>query len=383
MQAWTSFKLEEVVETAIDYRGKTPPKTAQGIPLITAKLVKNGRIQEPDEFIPELIYDEWMTRGLPEINDVILTTEAPLGEVALLKIKKVALAQRIIVLRGKNGVCDNVFLKYYLQSPMGQEELIARASGTTVEGIKAAELKKISIFLPSFPEQRAIASVLSNLDGKIDLLYSQNKTLESMAEALFRKWFVEGENVDWEDGKLGDIAHNPRRTIGPDRIKPGTPYIGLEHMPQHSIALCEWETSYELQSNKFEFMEGEILFGKLRPYFHKVGVAPLHGICSTDILVISPRNQAWYGLVLGIVSSTEFVNAMDSGSEGTRMPRTCWNHMASYDIKIPPERLAAQFTNEVKPLLSKIRNNIMSIHTLARVRDALLPKLMAGDIRVR
>src|SRR5438067_1337144 len=98
MGEWKEYKLSQVIDKFIDYRGKTPTKTISGIPLITAKIVKNGKILEPNEFIAPRDYDLWMTRGLPEIDDVVLTTEAPLGEVALLKDKNVALAQRIITL---------------------------------------------------------------------------------------------------------------------------------------------------------------------------------------------------------------------------------------------------------------------------------------------
>ena len=125
-----------------------------------------------------------MTRGLPEIDDVVLTTEAPLGEVALIKDKNVALAQRIITLRGKKEFVFNPFLKYYFQNETGQHELQSRASGTTVFGIKASVLRQVPVVLPPLPEQRAIAAILSSLDDKIDLLHRQNKTLEAMPEAL-------------------------------------------------------------------------------------------------------------------------------------------------------------------------------------------------------
>ncbi len=188
MSEWKEYKLRDVVDKFIDYRGKTPTKTSFGVPLVTAKIVKGGRIIEPTEFIAAKDYDSWMTRGLPEIDDVVLTTEAPLGEVALLKNRNVALAQRIITLRGKYDLCHNPFLKYYLQSNIGQQLLQARSQGSTVEGIKAAELKELEISIPSLPEQKAIAEVLSSLDDKIDLLHRQNKTRESLAQTLFRQW---------------------------------------------------------------------------------------------------------------------------------------------------------------------------------------------------
>ncbi|MCP4398742.1 MAG: hypothetical protein GY801_15770 [bacterium] len=85
-----------------------------------------------------------------------------------------------------------------------------------------------------------------------------------------------------------------------DELLPNSYYIGLEHMPRKSIALTNWGNAEEVESNKFIFKEGECLFGKLRPYFHKVGVAPIDGICLTDILVIAPKSPEWYGYVLGI-----------------------------------------------------------------------------------
>ena len=174
MSEWREYILEDIIDKFIDYRGKTPKKTSSGVPLVTAKIVKGGKILEPNEFIAKEDYDNWMTRGLPEVDDIVLTTEAPLGEIALIKNKNVALAQRIITLRGKKRYVHNPFLKYYFQSSQGQYELDSRASGTTVFGIKAAVLRKIPVSLPSLPEQKAIAEVLSSLDDKIDLLHRQN-----------------------------------------------------------------------------------------------------------------------------------------------------------------------------------------------------------------
>lgn len=205
MSEWQEYILENAVERFIDYRGKTPPKTDSGIPLVTAKIVKNGSIQTPKEFISEETYNKWMTRGFPKKNDVVLTTEAPLGEVALLKNADVALAQRVILIRGKSGVLDNGFLKYFFQSREGQYVLQSRASGTTVFGIKASVLKKVPIPVPSLPEQKAITAVLASLDNKIDLLHRQNKTLEALAQTLFRHWFIDGAEDDWDYGVIGDL----------------------------------------------------------------------------------------------------------------------------------------------------------------------------------
>ena len=169
MEEWKTDILENLLEVLIDYRGKTPRKTSCGIPLVTAKIIKGGSILQYDEYIAEEDYDSWMVRGFPKPGDVVLTTEAPLGEVALLGVDKVALAQRVVTLRGKAGVLDNAFLKYFLQSSLGQNRLSARETGTTVTGIKQSELRKIEITFPSYETQCRISSMLKAIDNKIAL----------------------------------------------------------------------------------------------------------------------------------------------------------------------------------------------------------------------
>ena len=188
-------RLEDCMAAIIDYRGKTPRKTSSGIPLITAKVVKGGRIKTPTEFIAIEDYDFWMRRGIPRLGDVLITTEAPLGEVAQLCQQRVALAQRLILLRGKSEVLDNRFLKFLMQSAPVQHQLHARATGTTVLGIKQKELRQIGLALPPLPEQRAIAHILGTLDDKIELNRRMNETLEAMARALFKSWFVDFDPV--------------------------------------------------------------------------------------------------------------------------------------------------------------------------------------------
>src|SRR5690606_38318560 len=181
-------------------------------------------------------------------------------------------------------------------------------------------------FPQSIETQRRIADILSALDEKIELNRQTNATLEAIAQSIFREWFVDGEDVDdWEVGNLGDIAENIRRSVQPSEIEPDTPYIGLEHMPRKSIALSEWDTASDVMSNKYQFKQDEFLFGKLRPYFHKVGVAPLDGVSSTDILVVAPKEDDYYGVVLGHISSVDLINHTTAASTGTKMPRTNWS----------------------------------------------------------
>ena len=183
------------MDAIIDYRGKTPKKTEFGVPLITAKIVKAGYVQTPTEFIAEDNYDDWMVRGLPEIGDVVLTTEAPLGEVAQLTDSNVALAQRIVTLRGKKGLLDNDYLLCAMQSDYVQHQLESRATGSTVKGIKQSELRKILLPIPPLDEQIKIARVLKTLSDKVSLNSQLNQTLEEIAQTLFKSWFVDFDPV--------------------------------------------------------------------------------------------------------------------------------------------------------------------------------------------
>ncbi|CAM4018315.1 restriction endonuclease subunit S [Cohnella lubricantis] len=403
---WKTFILEEVLEILIDYRGKTPKKTDTGIPLITAKIVKNGAILPPNEFIDEKDYDSWMVRGLPKVGDVVLTTEAPLGEVAQLSNSNVALAQRIVTLRGKANVLDNGFLKYYLMSNIGQSRLKERESGTTVTGIKQSELRLVQINMPDYETQIGISKILHSIENKLELNNAINNNLEEMALALFKRWFVDfefpNENGEpykssggefeesemglipngWKLGSIGDIATHRKDTIKPEDIPNGTVYVGLEHVPRKKLALDSFGISDNLESNKTCFKNGDVLFGKLRPYFHKVSVAPFSGVCSTDIIALNATEETYYGYLVSHLFSERLVDYVTQCSNGTKMPRTNWNDISRYKIVIPTAKVTSDFTGIFKGIVNKMQTNFFENQQLTQIRDTLLPKLMSGELQV-
>lgn len=273
----------------------------------------------------------------------------------------------------------------------------------------------IPVMWPPPAEQESIGRALGALDDKIELNRRMSETLEAMARALFKSWFVDCDPVrakaeardsglpqpitdlfpdrfddselgeipaGWRPGMLGDIAQHVRRAVEPEEVDDGTAYIGLEHMPRRSIALAQWGRADGLTSGKFQFERGEILFGKLRPYFHKVGVAPIDGVCSTDIVVVRETAEDWFGLVLGTMSSGEFVDYTNARSTGTKMPRTSWSEMARYPLAVPPISIARAFTDCVKPMIDRIIAAIHEARTVAEIRDTLLPRLISGEVRV-
>lgn len=163
-----TYRMEDALDSIIDYRGKTPKKSDEGIMTLSAKSVRDGYIDYSQcYFISREEYDRFMVRGFPQVGDVLMTTEAPLGVTARLDRDDVALAQRLLTLRGKDGILDTGYLYYYLRSSVGQVKLRERQTGTTVTGIKQAEFRKIEIDLPDIETQRKTASVLEAVDKKI------------------------------------------------------------------------------------------------------------------------------------------------------------------------------------------------------------------------
>lgn len=416
MTEWRTEPLEECLDVLLDYRGKSPPRSGQGIPVLSAKVVKSAGLLRPiEQRIASGYYSTWMVRGLPRTGDVVMTTEAPMGEVIQLdeETAQFALGQRIVCLRGKKDKIDNAFLRYLLASPKQQAILAGYATGTTVLGISQKALRSVPITFPTFRRQQLIGELLSSLDDKIELNRRMNETLEAMARAIFKDWFVdfgptrakmesrtpylapdvwslfpdrlddEGKPEGWKLGALGDVAQQVGETANPEVLHPGTPYIGLEHMPRKSIALSQWDGAGKVTSGKTVFRAGDFLFGKLRPYFHKVGMAPVDGICSTDIVVLRPRVPEASAFVLTCISQDVFVAFTDRTSDGTKMPRTSWNRMERFSMCLPSQRGLKTFNTIVEPMLGRIASNIHESRTLGALRDLLLPKLMSGEIRIK
>ena len=289
-------------------------------------------------------------------------------------------------------------------------------SGSAQPSLNRNFIYPIPVRVPKPAEQKAIAAVLGALDDKIELNRRMNATLEAMARALFQSWFVDFDPVrakldgrqptgldpataalfpghleesplghipkGWTAGKIADIGTNSRRGVQPSAIAPNTPYIALEHMPRRSIALGDWDDSADVASGKSAFKKGEILFGKLRPYFHKVGVAPIDGICSTDILVLAPKGPEWFGFLIGHASSDELIQFTDLASTGTKMPRTNWGDIGTFKVVLPPKPIAAAFTRIIRPTIDRMHANLHQSRSLANLRDTLLPKLLSGELSV-
>ena len=416
-----TLRLEDALERIIDYRGKSPPKSLTGTPVISAKVVKSGRILRPiEQTIEPSYYKEWMRRGIPQVGDVVLTTEGPLGEVAQLdeETANFAIGQRVVVLRGKNKVLDNTFLKFKLLSFEQRRIIASFATGTTVEGISQKALRSVPIDLPAYPEQLAISRLLSALEDKIDLNRRMNETLEEMARALFKDWFVdfgpvraklEGRDTPslapeiaalypvqfgedglpdgWRSGPLSSIIRHTTAGMSPEAT-PSKLFLHYSIPAFDSGQQPIKEFGLAIKSNKTVVPEGAILMSKLNPTTPRVwlvGNEVGERICSTEFLVYTPvrsvlRSFAYCQLLEG--RFRQRLEGMVSGTSNSHQ-RVSPGAVMGLEIVLPPEGLALAFHEIAGALLGHVETNRTESQTLAALRDLLLPKLMSGELRVR
>ena len=153
-------------------------------------------------------------------------------------------------------------------------------------------------------------------------------------------------------------------------------------MPRGSITLTDWSQAVGLSSAKRRFEVGDILFGRLRPYFQKVGVAPIHGVCSTETLVLRPYEDFDRALVATVASSDELISYVSAAATGTRMPRASWNDVKEWPVPALSRDQRVQLGEQTGPMLSSLAQKTAESHRLSALRDALLPELLSGRIKV-
>lgn len=282
-----------------------------------------------------------------------------------------------------------------MQTHQYQRTIANSSTGSTVHHTSPSKICDYKFFAPDIRAQKKIADILSAYDDLIENNRKQIKLLEEAAQRLYKEWFVDlcfpgheytkvvdGVPEGWRKTTLDEICSVRKETLAPNKIDIGTPYIGLEHMPRKDICLSKWGNSSEISSNKFRYYEDDILFGKIRPYFHKVGFALNSGVTSTDAIVLKSTKGLWSFLLM-TVSSSEFVSyTYQNCKEGAKMPRADWKQMKSYPIMIADRTIQSTFEEQIYAITRKIKVLALQINWLSEARDRLLPKLMSGEVEM-
>ncbi len=292
---------------------------------------------------------------------------------------------------------DRGYLYYLMCDPEYRLHLKATATGSTVKHTSPGRIGDFLVHLPNLAYQKRIALILAAYDDLIEVNRRRVAILEEMARRLFEEWFVhlrfpghvtvpvhdtpEGSSPEgWRSGTFGELVSEMRDTVRPSMIDNLTPYVGLEHIPRRSTTLSEYGTAGGVVSAKLRFERSDILFGKIRPYFHKVAVAPFAGVCSTDAIVLRPRSSQVAGLATAIASSDGFVAHAVQTSNGTKMPRANWTVLARYPVRMPPDELLRRYNAVAVAWIDQAIVLTAANARLVAARDLLLPRLISGDL---
>lgn len=301
---------------------------------------------------------------------------------------KIVLLSSIAIIRLKDGF-NPYFYAYYMRSPDAQFLMRNKfISGSAIPRVVLKDFRSVAIPIVPIAEQTVTTEVLKSLDDKIDFLHRQNKTLEQLAETLFRQWFVEEAKESWEEITLSEIAKHVKKNINPSN----SPNIFFKHysLPEFDMGKEPIvEIGREILSNKYQVVSNSILVSKLNPRTPRIWmvygeITENNCICSTEFQVIKPKNNNWYGFIYCFLKSNRVTQELAGASSGTSGSHQRVNPRDIFNLSLlkPHESLVEKFDNITKEYWPKILNNQNQIRTLTQLRDTLLPKLMSGEVRV-
>ena len=403
MSDWQDLNIGSICIKIIDYRGKTPEKVLSGTKLITSKVIKNSRILDNAnfEYIRDDKYEEVMRRGKPEFQDILLTTEAPLGEVALIKSdEKIAIAQRIILLRADQDKVIPDFLFYSLRGPIGYNRVQQKGTGTTVLGIKNPELKKVILPIPPLPTQQKIAKILSNYDDLIENNLKRIKLLEESARLTYEEWFlrfrVDGKKLDidaatnlpfgWEYSGLNNISTftNGYAFKSKDFVEYGHPVIKIKNIDGKMVDV---HNTNRISANdvlkvndKFKLHEGDLLIAMTGATVGKLGFVPYsNDACYLNQRVGKIQSEYLFFTFLAL-SGTSGQKQILNFAGGAAQPNISGDQILAVKNIIPAKDILDKFELLSNNALSQILNFTRKNQLLKEARDILLPRLMTGMI---
>lgn len=421
---WPLVAVEEVCDLIVDCVNKTAPVSlsATSFRMIRTTNVRNGRIDLADcRYVDQETYEKWTRRARLQFGDVILTREAPIGEVGFVKeYEGVFLGQRLMQYRANPEVLDARFLLYSFLSPELQNQFGSHeGSGSVVSHIRVGDCFKFKLRLPPLREQKSIAALLGALDDRIALLRETNATLEAMAQALFKSWFVDFDPVHanagtraatlpaelqalfpsaftdtpqglvpdrWQVGVVGDVAQQKKGSINPMQAPERLfEHYSLPAFDSNQVPVLE--QGEKIKSNKTPLPPNAVLLSKLNPHIPRVWLPfgySASAVCSTEFLVYSPINSASKEFIYSLFTSVNFLMNLQQLVTGTSNShqRVKPDHVVGLELVIPSQDILAEFESAVKPLFERIGHNRQQVQTLVTLRDTLLPRLISGQLRL-
>jgi len=364
--------------------------------------------------------DTKLRKGKLSRYDVVLTTRGTVGNIAYFDesapFNHIRINSGMVILRARVQELLPRYLYLFLRSTSFQSQVALLTTGSAQPQLPIRDIYRIEIPIPSLDEQRAIAHILGSLDDKIELNRRINETLEAIARAIFKSWFVDfdptrakAEGRDpglpkpladffsdsfedselgeipkrWAVGKLGDLlAQRVERCVASSETA-ARPYVPIDCISSKSLFLTESKSGEEAQSSLAKFYKGDLLFGAMRPYFHKVCIAPFDGTTRTTAFVLFPRAKEDFSFATLLLHHPDTIDYATRHSTGSTIPYAVWSSsLEEMPVIVPPSEVRSAFDGVVRPMLDRIPEPHFQNRTLAALRDTLLPKLISGELRI-
>lgn len=390
MANWKEYKLGDL---CLDVKSGGTPLTSVReyyqngtIPWLKTKEVLNNKIYSTENYISEIGLKESSAKLIP-VNSVIVAMYGDgdtAGRVAMNKIP-ISTNQACCNLIIDESKANSDFIYYLLRGSYNQ--LVGLKTGSGQQNLNAKLIKDYEILIPELPEQQAIAEVLSSLDDKIDLLRRQNKTLESLAETLFRQWFVEEAEQSWETLKFSELVKHvkPGTNFQPKRIEKGIPFLNVRNLNGGFLDYSDInyisEEEYQRVHKNWMPEENDVLISR-------IGTLGIVAVISKEDLPVAVHYNminlkaklTSYQFLYFLLKSSLFQEKYNSIIRQSVQEFVAIEDVENIEINLPlnQESFKERESNFVE-IFAKIRSNKNQVRTLMKTRDELLPKLMSGD----
>lgn len=388
MSEWKEYKLGEICDVR-DGTHDSPKESKDGKPLVTSKNIKDGKLDLSNTYLISYEdYNQINKRSRVDKWDILFSMIGTIGESTIVNFDPSFAIKNVALFKTSDEYIAK-WIYYYLKSNEAKAEINANIKGSTQQYISLADLRNFPILVPSMELQKQIVGILSSLDDKIDLLNCQNQTLESMAEALFRHYFIDNAQPEWEEKSLFDCI---------ELIGGGTPKTTIDEYWNGSI---KWLSCGDIANNHKGFIFdaeksiSEIGLNssstKLLPKYATVISA--RGTVGKFCILSEPMafSQSNYGILPQYKDCFFFtyllvsysVEELQSAAYGSVFDTITTNTFKGLSVSLPSKELILQFETMITVYFSKIYNNQSQINTLCSLRDTLLPKLMNREIDLK
>jgi type I restriction enzyme, S subunit len=396
MSEWQECKLGDVVATNTKSVDKNYPFNS--ILYLDTGSITKGKV----EAYQEIDFKDAPSRAkrLIKSNDIVYSTVRPIQRhYGIIKNPQpnLVVSTGFTVIEVNQTLAFPEFIYYLLTSDDSVEllDVIAEASTSTYPSLKPSDIENLDISLPPLEEQKSIASVLSSLDDKIDLLHRQNTTLESMAETLFRQWFVEEAQEYWEEVTLSSLCTTITKgttptTLGHSFVEEGINFIKAESITDAGGFINEKFAKISPETHVFlkrSIIQKSDVLCSIAGTIGRVAIVeesilPANTNQAIAILRVN-ENKCFAEFIYLFLKSDYFKEVVDGKVVHAVQPNLSLGEIGNTTLKIAPIEKLTEFKELINGIFDKKTNNLLQIQTLEKLRDNLLPKLISGEVKIK